>query len=930
MASMLARSYPCVPNTSAAASRMARRLSSRPRGRPRRRPRPPPGDGWRRAWARSTAYHDRLTLLNGVVNFVCHEHQLRLSPRTLTAPADTGDGAERLDRRTLAVVGVMAAAAFMAVLDGTVVTVAIDTFTDTFGSSVSTIGWVSVGYLLAAAVSLPVSGWAIERFGGRRVFLTGLAVFVVGSALSSLAWSAASLIVFRVLQGFGGGALEPTALTLAARTADGRRVGAVMGFLSLVVNVAPVLGPMLGGLLVEGGHWRWIFLVNVPIGLLVMMVALLVVPNDPGDAAAERSDLKGLGLLVTGVRLRAAVDRTDRGPGTPGGRSSSRRPSAPGCSAGTSARSRRVARPVIDLRLFAERGVRQQRRGHGARRVPDVLPTGGPAVVRPRRARPHRGRPGPTRHRPRARVAGVDGPGRAAQRRRGTAPARRPGRAGDARRAWRCSRRSRARPRWSPCSPCSLWSAWGSARSAAPTFSSVYRTVPAGVGGAGDHDDVHRASRRAASLGVTVIGLMMARLGEDAVRTAVRRPHPRRAVRSPRSAAACPARRHDDRGERGGHSVLAAGAPPSDRSAGGAPPGWRGLPARRPGHGCCVAFTSREMHASAADAFAVLIDPETYPRWLIGAKEIRDVDDNWPEPGSRFHHVVGVGPLQIPDHTEVLAIEPGRLLTLKVKARPFVSAEARFTIVGDAEGDRCVVSLQEEPTVRWAGNLVRPVMDPSIHVRNHRSLLRLAAVVEHRSWLTARHGRTADVTVNQRRRDRHRRRTQRAGGGERPRRQGMAGARPRGQRRARRRRAHRRDHRARLPQRPVQRVLPAGRRLAGHQLVGPRGARPDLDARPRRARPPARRPPGGGAEPRPGNHHGQPRARRTGRRRGVAADLRALDARRPPVPRRAAVAVPARPRRSAPGPRRRPERSARPRPARRDPAPALRRGGVRR
>ena len=92
---------------------------------------------------------------------------------------------ERLDRRTVAVVGVMAAAAFMAVLDGTIVTVAIDSFTSTFDASVATIGWVSVGYLLAAAVSLPVSGWAVERFGGRRVFLVGLALFVVGSALAS-------------------------------------------------------------------------------------------------------------------------------------------------------------------------------------------------------------------------------------------------------------------------------------------------------------------------------------------------------------------------------------------------------------------------------------------------------------------------------------------------------------------------------------------------------------------------------------------------------------------------------------------------------------------------------------------------------------------------------------------------------------------------
>jgi EmrB/QacA subfamily drug resistance transporter len=265
-------------------------------------------------------------------------------------PAD-----ERLDRRTILVVAVMAAAAFMSVLDGTVVTVAIDSFTATFDSSVATIGWVSVGYLLAAAVSLPVAGWAIERFGGRRVFLTGLAVFVVGSALSSMAWSAASLIAFRVLQGFGGGALEPTALTLAARTANGRRVGTVMGLLSLVVNVAPVLGPLLGGLLVDGGHWRWIFLINVPLGLVVAAVAVLVVPNDPGDPAAVGSDLRGLLLLSPGfAAILFAIERI----GAEAAAWSIVLPAAVGVSllAWYVVRSLRVARPVIDVRMFAGAG----------------------------------------------------------------------------------------------------------------------------------------------------------------------------------------------------------------------------------------------------------------------------------------------------------------------------------------------------------------------------------------------------------------------------------------------------------------------------------------------------------------------------------------------------------------------------------------------
>ena len=141
-----------------------------------------------------------------------------------------------------------------------------------------------------------------------------------------------------------------------------------------------------------------------------------------------------------------------------------------------------------------------------------------------------------------------------------------------------------------------------------------------------------------------------------------------------------------------------------------------------------MAFTSRELAASVHRAFSVLIDPESYPRWLVGAQAIRDVDETWPRPGSRFHHVVGFGPFRIPDVSEVLAIEPDSMLRLRVKARPFVTAEATFRVVGN--DDRCVVTLQEEPTVRWLGNAVRVIMDPTVHVRNQRSLARLAAVVE--------------------------------------------------------------------------------------------------------------------------------------------------------------------------------------------------------
>jgi uncharacterized protein YndB with AHSA1/START domain len=141
-----------------------------------------------------------------------------------------------------------------------------------------------------------------------------------------------------------------------------------------------------------------------------------------------------------------------------------------------------------------------------------------------------------------------------------------------------------------------------------------------------------------------------------------------------------------------------------------------------------VAYTSRELGASPSQAFAALVDPQTYPQWLVGTNRIRDVDDTWPQRGSQFHHVVGVGPIRIADATEVLDIEPDALLRLRVRARPLIAAVVTFRVVG--ADHTCVVSIEEEPALRTIGNIVRPVMDPAIHVRNHRSLGRLAAVVE--------------------------------------------------------------------------------------------------------------------------------------------------------------------------------------------------------
>jgi uncharacterized protein YndB with AHSA1/START domain len=153
-----------------------------------------------------------------------------------------------------------------------------------------------------------------------------------------------------------------------------------------------------------------------------------------------------------------------------------------------------------------------------------------------------------------------------------------------------------------------------------------------------------------------------------------------------------------------------------------------------------MAFTSRIIDAPAGVVWAALIDPSTYPDWLIGTREVREIESDWPAIGSGFHHSVGVPPLVLRDRTHITAILPGRRLELAVKARPLVSACARFELVSD--GDRTVVTLEEEPAHRVIGNLVRPVLDVATHHRNHRSLRNLDDL------LTGERAQRADHTGN--------------------------------------------------------------------------------------------------------------------------------------------------------------------------------------
>ena len=207
-----------------------------------------------------------------------------------------------LDRATMVVASVVLLGAFMSILDTTIVNVAIDKLAIDFHASLTTIQWVVTGYTLALAAVIPATGWAADRFGTKRIYLTSLALFMVGSALCAVAWSAGALIAFRVLQGVGGGMIMPAVMTIMTKKAGPHRMGRVMGILGVPMLIAPILGPILGGWLVDDVSWRWIFLINVPIGIVAMILAQVVLDKDEPQPA-HKLDWLGMALLSPGLTL---------------------------------------------------------------------------------------------------------------------------------------------------------------------------------------------------------------------------------------------------------------------------------------------------------------------------------------------------------------------------------------------------------------------------------------------------------------------------------------------------------------------------------------------------------------------------------------------------------------------------------------------------
>ena len=222
--------------------------------------------------------------------------------RTATKTATAGGRADGLSREILVLSAVVILGTIMTVLDLTVVNVAIPTLGADFKTSIPAIQWVMTGYMLAFATVIPLTGWASERFGAKRVWLAALLVFLAGSVLAGAAWSIGPLIAFRVLQGLGAGMILPVGQTILAQAAGPQRMGRVMSVIGVPMLLAPVFGPVIGGVIIGAASWRWIFFINLPIGAAAVLAAWRLLP-EARPQLGQRLDLRGLILLSPGIGI---------------------------------------------------------------------------------------------------------------------------------------------------------------------------------------------------------------------------------------------------------------------------------------------------------------------------------------------------------------------------------------------------------------------------------------------------------------------------------------------------------------------------------------------------------------------------------------------------------------------------------------------------
>lgn len=259
-------------------------------------------------------------------------------------------GSDRVDPALRRLTYTLIVGALAVIFDTTIMSVAIDSLAGQLHTSLATIQWVTTAYLLALSATMPTVGWAQSVLGGKRLWILALGLFFAGSMLCAAAWNAPSVIAFRVVQGIGGGIMMVLMATLAMQAAGGRNIGKVMSLITVPTALGPIIGPVIGGVILHLGDWRWIFLFNIPFCLVGGYLAWRNLPKDrPRPGTGHRLDLVGVLLLTRHRRrhLRPDAARRARLVHRPQGRSAPARWNRPAHRLprlGPSARSRRPAR----------------------------------------------------------------------------------------------------------------------------------------------------------------------------------------------------------------------------------------------------------------------------------------------------------------------------------------------------------------------------------------------------------------------------------------------------------------------------------------------------------------------------------------------------------------------------------------------------------
>src|SRR5580658_8462873 len=218
---------------------------------------------------------------------------------------DTGSAPARPVINPWVIAVTVTLATFMEVLDSSIANVALPHIAGTLGASSDESTWVITSYLVSSAIVLPMSGWLSNVIGRKRFYMSCVTIFTISSFLCALAPTLPMLILFRILQGAGGGGLQPSEQAILADTFSARQRGMAFAIYGMAVVVAPAIGPTLGGWITDNYSWHWIFLINVPIGILSLLLTQRVVRDPAYLKELKRSNLRvdyiGISLIVVGV-----------------------------------------------------------------------------------------------------------------------------------------------------------------------------------------------------------------------------------------------------------------------------------------------------------------------------------------------------------------------------------------------------------------------------------------------------------------------------------------------------------------------------------------------------------------------------------------------------------------------------------------------------